>query len=535
MALLRILCLHGKQQNADVFRTRLGRLPYKCRNSTLEFDIVEAPHSLPLLEGNTLSYKTWFYHDHNLDNPSGMSLNDSIEISLNHLEQKWLDKLNVDGGYDGILGFSQGGTMAAILTNQLDRFEGIRFVICLGSPDHPAIIGTDAIASLHMAGKTDNIVSMETSRNLALKFSSQLIEHEQGHCIPSRAADVAVISEFLMLQSRRSNLVVLPASQIRSSHTTVNVAVKAAIMDTVELCATDDYASQQCEEIEALTAIYPEDVAIDRAVPIAAGQPTGTITVNLTVPLEYCNPPLPDKWIGQLQLKFEFTSMYPDSEAKITLRTGTLGLSDFTLSMSSSLLAVVRQEATCNLGVCSTLACIQRAHEWLSTGGWLMSVNASSGDEARLQQQSSACESHHDDCNRTATDQKAWYLLEECEMDASSEDDDAEQEDKRMIEDATLEATSVACQMRVRLAASEIVDLPHGMKTTDEDDADSKLLSLEDGAIISSSARGVWRYTVGLIGKPSAGKSTFYNAATRAALERDGRKLGKAGGCIHTT
>lgn len=42
---------------------------------------------------------------------------------------------------------------------------------------------------------------------------------------------------------------------------------------------------------------------------------------------------------------------------------------------------------------------------------------------------------------------------------------------------------------------------------------------------LPSSARGVWRYTVGLVGKPSAGKSTFYNACTRAALEREGRLM----------
>ena len=41
----------------------------------------------------------------------------------------------------------------------------------------------------------------------------------------------------------------------------------------------------------------------------------------------------------------------------------------------------------------------------------------------------------------------------------------------------------------------------------------------------SASARGVWNYTVGLVGKPSAGKSTFYNVATRAALSRDGRLM----------
>ena len=36
----------------------------------------------------------------------------------------------------------------------------------------------------------------------------------------------------------------------------------------------------------------------------------------------------------------------------------------------------------------------------------------------------------------------------------------------------------------------------------------------------SASARGVWNYTVGLVGKPSAGKSTFYNEADWMKLMR---------------
>ncbi len=49
--------------------------------------------------------------------------------------------------------------------------------------------------------------------------------------------------------------------------------------------------------------------------------------------------------------------------------------------------------------------------------------------------------------------------------------------------------------------------------------------SEQEAALLPPSARGVWTYTVGLIGKPSAGKSTFYNAVTRAALERGGRLM----------
>ena len=40
-----------------------------------------------------------------------------------------------------------------------------------------------------------------------------------------------------------------------------------------------------------------------------------------------------------------------------------------------------------------------------------------------------------------------------------------------------------------------------------------------------AASRGIWNYTIGLVGKPSAGKSSFYNAATHAAYSKDGRRM----------
>ena len=51
---LNILCLHGKSQNKEVFRTRLGRIPHKCKDVAIFYCDVEAPHDLPLVEGGIL-------------------------------------------------------------------------------------------------------------------------------------------------------------------------------------------------------------------------------------------------------------------------------------------------------------------------------------------------------------------------------------------------------------------------------------------------------------------------------------------------
>jgi hypothetical protein len=52
----------------------------------------------------------------------------------------------------------------------------------------------------------------------------------------------------------------------------------------------------------------------------------------------------------------------------------------------------------------------------------------------------------------------------------------------------------------------------------------------------TSTTKGVWKYTVGLVGKPSAGKSTFFNAATHAALRGlEGQKMAEVAAHPFTT
>ena len=608
MTSLRLLCLHGKQQNSEVLRMRLGRVPYKCRNSESEFDIIEAPHDLPLKKDDSVSYKTWFFKDSechaknmNYENPSNISFADSIEMSLKFLERKWHDKIDQGEGhgYDGLLGFSQGGTMAAYITNFPERFPGIQFLICIGAPDLPLIKGNKSLHSLHLAGKTDTIVTKDMSASLSLKFDSPLIEHGQGHCIPSKAVDIEHIVNFLLLQKqiKMSSLAVefpitttlntsLSTANTTSMTTVYSIGSKSTITQSAakekmdDVCVTDDYALQHHEELEALLAIYPDDVIIERPVSTHAGAPTGVFSVRLTVSLENCQPPMPSKWINQLRLKFNLTSCYPDIVPKISLNTGTdgsLSLVDFPLAVSSSLLAAVRREAEDNVGVCSALACIQRAQEWLSTGGWLHSISSSSvSTSSSLLVTHSLGGGTKDGSNNAVKEAESdsstavpWYMIPDSDYDSVIEDnqelvhgtegrgisvsnrieEEKERIEKQMIEDATFEASSLACRIQQQsgsfsLEASLLElgrthtdhsiyndDSIYNDEIDDTNDPQDSVSVVENNSFShshsSTSTRGVWHYTVGLIGKPSAGKSTFYNAVTRAALDRDGRKLGK--------
>jgi alpha/beta superfamily hydrolase len=225
---LKILCLHGKQQNKEIFRTKLGRLPHKLRNLA-DFTIIDAPHILEEISTEDVTARTWFYRE-----PEGNNVNiGSLLTAVQQLQQTWTES----GPYDGVLGFSMGGTMASLMAGSCNRlspittdasdgamssagqtlFPGLRFVICAGAVDiHPSLENIieqhqlpfqypfkipAEIASLHIAGTADTAVPIASSIALSQRYQQPVfIEHEQGHHIPMKAHILAGIVDFVAAQ-----------------------------------------------------------------------------------------------------------------------------------------------------------------------------------------------------------------------------------------------------------------------------------------------------------------------------------------------
>ena len=82
-------------QNAEVFRTRLGRLPNKAK-AVATFHYESAPHLMPLREGDSMPMCTWYVRDR----VSGSIESSSLQASLNYLDDVWLKY----GPFDGVLG-----------------------------------------------------------------------------------------------------------------------------------------------------------------------------------------------------------------------------------------------------------------------------------------------------------------------------------------------------------------------------------------------------------------------------------------------
>ncbi|XVF41750.1 hypothetical protein PTKIN_Ptkin01aG0305300 [Pterospermum kingtungense] len=236
---LRILCLHGFRQNASSFKGRSASLAKKLK-SIAELVFADAPHELPFIyqscmePNNSCASSTghhapppencrrkyawlvapdfdgklesdWKVANQPFDPLQYQGQTDGFAISLAYLKKVFSEQ----GPFDGILGFSQGAAMAALLCAQVAKLKGeidFRFVIlCSGFALQLADFGQQPInlPSLHIFGSDpgkDRQITSHTSRYLASRFEdgcSVIIEHEFGHIIPTRPPYINDIKDFL--------------------------------------------------------------------------------------------------------------------------------------------------------------------------------------------------------------------------------------------------------------------------------------------------------------------------------------------------
>jgi predicted esterase len=102
--------------------------------------------------------------------------------------------LAAHGPFDGVLGFSQGAALAALLVAERADF---RCAILIGGfasrdPRHARLFERAAgiaTPSLHVLGRSDPVVPPEASRGLASRFRAPVIvEHPGGHVIADTPA-----------------------------------------------------------------------------------------------------------------------------------------------------------------------------------------------------------------------------------------------------------------------------------------------------------------------------------------------------------
>ncbi|XAR52714.1 hypothetical protein NMG60_11020920 [Bertholletia excelsa] len=237
---LRILCLHGFRQNASGFKGRTASLAKKLKN-IVELTFVDAPHEVPFIYQPILAEQNncelplapqrppplkscsrkfawfispnssqkngsnWEMADGPFDPLQYQQQTDGYDASLAYLKNVFSQL----GPFDGILGFSQGAAMAALVCAQQKELRGqmdFRFVIfCSGFALRLADKEEGSInwPSLHVFGNdqgNDRQIDSKASRKLASLFDdgcSVIVEHEFGHIIPTRSPYIDEIKNFL--------------------------------------------------------------------------------------------------------------------------------------------------------------------------------------------------------------------------------------------------------------------------------------------------------------------------------------------------
>lgn len=523
---IKILCLHGKTQNREVMRSRMGRIPSKSKHIA-EYTYIDAPHFLELKEGDDIPMRTWV----NRDNDGIVNLV-SLETSLIYLENVWKGAIIPESlkksddnnknenfqSYDGILGFSQGGTMAGVMSSLPLRFPGIKFVICIGAPDLsngmpnlPKI--SSSIHSLHLAGITDAVVPLKLSKKLYERFGgndtlstiSRFIEHPMGHCIPMKAPFIGEIVNFIDEVDKRitiqnDSITLLNDGKCLILHSDINNNnhnnndnnnnSDNKIISSIYLCSSDSNAVQQSDEIEALLAIYPDFISVHQSAPSIKGEPCGRISYKLNVSeLSIINSIIlpPKIWFDNLKININFTPSYPEEDIpKFDLDVGKLSMLDITSFQRRSLLTTIHNAIS--IGDPSVFLIIQAVEEWiLSNWQNLSSTSASTTELLLLEEEEDTKSVYINSVDKTSKNPILISLQKEGE------------ESEELLENE-----------RVRIATSEaFLSAAKYINNIDIEDNSEEAFLLSDevtGFFASSSARGLWNFKVGLVGKPSAGK-----------------------------
>ncbi|EAR93942.1 serine hydrolase (macronuclear) [Tetrahymena thermophila SB210] len=201
---LKVLCLHGHQTNSTIMQLQTKEWRNIFKNE-LQFEYINGKHKLTadevidvrvkkLLEAGQDAY-TWLK----------FLTSDYYENVLSDLSYI-ADHINQNGPYDGVIGFSQGGTvfhtfLQLVFENKIQINSLPKFVIYICSPlQGPAFsIPQLNIPSLHYVSYQDvDLYDRQLITSIFYK-NPIVINHSYGHRVPRLSpSEVEKIKTFIM-------------------------------------------------------------------------------------------------------------------------------------------------------------------------------------------------------------------------------------------------------------------------------------------------------------------------------------------------
>ena len=505
---------------------------------------LDAPLELPPRPGDSLGMRCWWRH--------GSSTFEGWDTTLASLERAWDER----GPFAGVIGFSQGAAVAfllALLAETADRDAIARgvatdepeprepgeptpgdasledsdvsarfrkfasldfFILCSGYVPAPSPVrnphgiqpcagarigeGTSPRACLVLAGEKDEAVPARESLRAGAWFrhAETRVRPDGKHEVSARAGDVDAAVAFVARHFRAS-----PSDD--------------------GICGDDDddddddaysYSEEVWEELEALRSIFDEDMR--------------DVNVNVNAPLSFAfSAPVAAEIFGRELCSnpafvLELPVGYPETQTpRLRLKRGLIGMAPrLAVAFREGLDAAVAAATRDALGTPSLFVAVSEARDWLeeamrahaSGAGLDLAERVFAEEEATAATAASSFVSlpsgvaasdglfvdpgDASDDDAGAANAHRWWEAEEPE------------EDDAAVSAAIAEASAEAA--RAALADAErrrggIADPASGESRA------SVVPAKEKG--------GRWDYAIGLVGKPSAGKSTFFNSAAALA------------------
>ena len=174
----RVLALHGYHGSAEILRRQTAELARAIADHA-ELVFVDAPS---LAAGD----HGWWH------------LRAGAAVGWERTRDALAAYCAAHGPFDGVLGFSQGAALAALLLARaaIDRTTPVRFDvgILVGGFASRAVVharmfeaaGAIDVPTVHVIGRADGIVPPAESRELAARFvAPQIVEHPGGHVVAS--------------------------------------------------------------------------------------------------------------------------------------------------------------------------------------------------------------------------------------------------------------------------------------------------------------------------------------------------------------
>ncbi|XP_064648084.1 esterase OVCA2-like [Lineus longissimus] len=208
---LRILCIHGYRQSGQAFRERTGAFR-KIVKKQADLVFINAPNIVPPFENaegdsvNAADQRGWWFSredDYFLAKERSdccKGYEESLEVIKTAFEEQ--------GPFDGVLGFSQGGSMVSLLCGLREQNPDspfkFDFAILVASfqsrsSQHDILYSKPiTLPTLHVFGDTDKVIQKEMSEELLPHFVNPItLQHPGGHFIPASGPQKKVYLEFL--------------------------------------------------------------------------------------------------------------------------------------------------------------------------------------------------------------------------------------------------------------------------------------------------------------------------------------------------